>query len=247
MSKRLSLYTVLVCTAFCSSAFAVQPSIRAGSISLNNGAKPNANAITPTQGSAVNTARSASVPKFSTAIVPVTTQQNSNSVSSAALESLRQEIDRLRGELTSARVELEQNQITRNDIEEQINELDLTKTNTDLKNALAELERQNQEATEVLDSIQTQTARFTDSINTDIDNSNVIKNNIEIAQTIKEAGFTQEEAEALVADDPRLMDFCSKYYRLLSIYGKSFKDPVCSSYQDPFSCGSRSCRQRRLP
>ena len=32
--------------------------------------------------------------------------------------------------------------------------------------------------------------------NTDIDNSNVIKNNIEIAQTIKEAGFTQEEAEA---------------------------------------------------
>ena len=51
--------------------------------------------------------------------------------------------------------------------------------------------------------------------NTDIDNSNVIKNNIEIAQTIKEAGFTQEEAEALIADDPKLMDFCSKYYKAL--------------------------------
>ena len=58
--------------------------------------------------------------------------------------------------------------------------------------------------------------------NTDIDNSNVIKNNIEIAQTIKEAGFTQEEAEALVADDPRLMDFCSKYYKAL------LKEPAVS-------------------
>lgn len=58
--------------------------------------------------------------------------------------------------------------------------------------------------------------------NTDIDNSNVIKNNIEIAQAIKEAGFTQEEAEALVADDPRLMDFCSKYYKAL------LKEPAVS-------------------
>ena len=58
--------------------------------------------------------------------------------------------------------------------------------------------------------------------NTDIDNSNVIKNNIEIAQTIKEAGLSQEEAEALVADDPKLMDFCSKYYKAL------LKEPAVS-------------------
>ena len=78
MSKRLSLYTVLVCTAFCSPAFATQPTIRAGSISLNGGIKSNANTITPTQGSSVNTVRSSSVPKFSSTVVPITTQQNSN-------------------------------------------------------------------------------------------------------------------------------------------------------------------------
>ena len=49
--------------------------------------------------------------------------------------------------------------------------------------------------------------------NSDMDTSNQTKINIEAAIALKEAGFTFEEAEALVKDNPRLMDFCSKYYK----------------------------------
>ena len=34
-----------------------------------------------------------------------------------------------------------------------------------------------------------------------------------LEEELKEAGFTFEEAEALVKDNPKLMDFCSKYYK----------------------------------
>lgn len=49
--------------------------------------------------------------------------------------------------------------------------------------------------------------------NSDINQANVTKTTIESAVKLKEAGFTQEEAEALVSDNLRLMEFCSKYYK----------------------------------
>ena len=49
--------------------------------------------------------------------------------------------------------------------------------------------------------------------NSGLDASNETKTNIEAAIALKEAGFTFEEAEALVKDNPKLMDFCSKYYK----------------------------------
>ena len=49
--------------------------------------------------------------------------------------------------------------------------------------------------------------------NSGLDTSNETKTNIESAMALKEAGFTFEEAMALVKDNPKLMDFCSKYYK----------------------------------
>lgn len=49
--------------------------------------------------------------------------------------------------------------------------------------------------------------------NSDINQANVSKTNVETAIALKEAGFTEEEAEALVSNNARLMDFCSKYYK----------------------------------
>ena len=49
--------------------------------------------------------------------------------------------------------------------------------------------------------------------NSEINQANVTKTTIESAVKLKEAGFTQEEAEALVGDNPRLVEFCSKYYK----------------------------------
>lgn len=49
--------------------------------------------------------------------------------------------------------------------------------------------------------------------NSDINQANIAKTNVETAIALKESGFAEEEAKALVSNNARLMDFCSKYYK----------------------------------
>ena len=166
MSTRSSLSIAFICAMFCSTSGALQPSVRAGSISLNSGIKPASNsAIAVAPSTTTSTPRGSAVSKFSTAIVPITVSSNNsgnnnnnnNSVSTAALNELQQQIDELR----NAQQGLEQNQITRNDVEDTVEE-----QVSGLQNALTDIRSANDTLAASLETI---TERFSDSINTDID------------------------------------------------------------------------------
>lgn len=77
--------------------------------------------------------------------------------------------------------------------------------------------------------------------NSDVNLSNITKTDIESAIALKEAGFTQEEAEALVRDNPKLMDFCSKYYK--SAVKDSSISSIETSVENDTTCLYRSSIQ----
>lgn len=179
MFKRWALYIVSVFIAVCSGAFALQPTIRASSINLNSNTKPTSMGITSTTSTtpsvssasgSINVSRGSTVSKFAPVVVPVSSTNKSNAVSSSVLDELQQQINDLR----SAQLGLEQNQITSDDlddrIESSVKNLDLTTQNRDLRNALTEIRSTNEGLQSSLDSIQQLTENFTDSLNTDIDN-----------------------------------------------------------------------------
>ncbi len=162
-----SYYTAMLGLLFCSAAFGIQPSVRAGSVSLNTGIKPVSTTITPiTTSAALTAARGSSLPKFSSANTPISVSNSSASKTASALEDLRQQIN----ELKSAQQGLAQNQITRQDVTDVIATTDLPRTNSGLNTTLTEMRTTSDALRTSVDSIQHQTEQFTETLNTDIDN-----------------------------------------------------------------------------
>ena len=140
MLKHLRLFAAFVFAAICSGASALQPTVRAGSISMSGGIKPASTGVTSTTSTTptttasgdVNVSRGSALSKFTPTVVPISTGNNNNNVSSSVLAELQQQINDLR----SAQLGLEQNQITRDDVEttveSSIKNLDITTTNRDL-------------------------------------------------------------------------------------------------------------------
>ena len=175
MLKKTSIYTILFYGALGSAAaIALQPTVRAGSLSLNNSVKPTPTTVTPTS-SSNTTNRGSTVSKFSTSVVPVSMNSNSgsgnsgsnnDSVSSAVLAELQQEIDNLR----RAQLELENSQLKRSDIEDAVEEMDLTSTNRELRRALTDINTANQDLQTTLENVQQQTAQLNESLDDNVDN-----------------------------------------------------------------------------
>ena len=175
MLKKTSIYTILFYGALGSAAaIALQPTVRAGSLSLNNSVKPTPTTVTPTS-SSNTTNRGSTVSKFSTSVVPVSMNSNSgsgnsgsnnDSVSSAVLAELQQEIDNLR----RAQLELENSQLKRSDIEDAVEEMDLTSTNRELRRALTDINTANLDLQTTLENVQQQTAQLNESLDDNVDN-----------------------------------------------------------------------------
>ena len=179
-----------MCVLCCSGAVALQPTVRAGSISLNSGIKPTAGTITTTT-SATTTAtsdssRGSTLSKFSPAVVPVsrTNNNNNNQSSSSTLDDLRQQI----ADLRAAQLNLEQNQLTSSQVETAIENtvkgLDLTTTNTDLKNTLLDLQQQSTSLQTSVTALQNQADSFDDNIETTLDNRLKVRGLISSNNTI---------------------------------------------------------------
>ena len=138
MSKNSSFYAAFIYVLCCSAAIALQPTVRAGSISLNSGIKPTSGSITSTTTSAAtnvstDTSRGSALTKFATGnVVPVSRPTNNTSTqsSSAVLDELRTAISNL----TAAQARLENDQLTLTQVEDTVENtvisLNLTTTNT---------------------------------------------------------------------------------------------------------------------
>ena len=165
MSKHSSLYITLTCILCYSAAIASQPTIRAGSVSLNSGVKTSPNPIAT---ASQNVSHGSALSKLSTTVIPKgptytnnnsnNNNNNNNSVSSAALDELQQQINDLR--------DAQQNQLTRSDVEDVVEE-QVNALNASTSSTLTEMRSDIQNS---IDTLQQQTDHFTNSINTDIDN-----------------------------------------------------------------------------
>ncbi|MCQ2580814.1 MAG: hypothetical protein MJ164_01400 [Alphaproteobacteria bacterium] len=175
MLRHIRLLVAFICATIYSVANALQPTVRAGSISMTN------NTIKPASGNTIlttsttkttsnNTTRPSALSKFTPTTVVSAPSSGGGNVSSSVLAELQQQINDLR----SAQLGLEQNQITRDDVENtvesQIKSLDLTTTNRDLKDTLSEIRSTTQGLSTSLTSIQQITDNYTESLNSDIDN-----------------------------------------------------------------------------
>ena len=160
MSNR-SFYTAMLSIMFCSAAFAIQPTVRAGSISLNSGIKPATNAITKnTTSAALTAARGSALPKFSGNVV--STGISNNTTQNNALDELRQQINEIKT--------TQQGLATRDDVNNAIATADLPNANSNLNNALTQIRSTNETLQSSVDSIQQQTDQFSETFNTNVDN-----------------------------------------------------------------------------
>ncbi len=212
MSRNSSLYAAFICVLCCSGAVALQPTVRAGSISLNSGIKPTAGAITSTTSTTTTTnndsSRGSTLSKFSPAVVPVSrpnnTGNNNNQSSSSTLDELRQQI----ADLRAAQLDLERNQLTSSQVETAIENtvkgLDLTTTNTDLKNTLLDIQQQSTSLQTSVTALQNQADSFDDNIETTLDNRlkvrGLISNNNTIPFALKSEISPVALANTIVAD-----------------------------------------------
>ena len=167
MSKSSRLFGALLGILFCSGVHAIQPTVRAGSISLNSGIKPATNAVTKTSTAASSistTARISALPKgTNTTHVVSGGGQSNNTASLAALEEVRRELN----ELKSNQQDIVQNQITRADVNEVIATADLPSNNAKLNTALTQIRSDNENLQSSVDSMQQE---YTENLNTNIDN-----------------------------------------------------------------------------
>ena len=203
MSKFSSLFTTILGVLGCSAAVALQPTVRAGSLSLNSAVKPTAGNVTSTvatQSTATpDASRGSALSKFSPAIVPVSRTNNNNNqnVNSAALDELRQEIARL----TAAQNDLRDNQLSRSDVEDTVEdavkELNLTTTNTDLKNTLSDLQSSNQSLQRSIDNLTNRTEDLEDTENGAVVNILKVRGLIDDKNTVPFALKTEIEPTAL--------------------------------------------------
>ena len=142
MLKRLSILGTFLMGAVCSVAYGLQPSVRAGSLSLNTGLRPtgtnaatsSASTAAPAGGVALNSARGSTISKFSSSVVPVAGHAKENpTFDDSVLDEIRQQIR----DLQDAQLALENNQLNRDDVEDtilnQFQTVNLTTTNRDLK------------------------------------------------------------------------------------------------------------------
>ena len=202
MLKRLTVLGTFVMSAVCSVAYGLQPTVRAGSLSLNSAARPVTNTITSTSsqqsGISTNPARGSTISKFSSSVVPVSGQTKENyNYDSSVLDEIRQQIR----DLQDAQLALENNQLGQSDIEDtiinQFQTVNLTTTNRDLKNALTEIRSTNQDLQSSLDSIQQQAELLTESLNTDIDNRLKVRGLIDSNNNVSFANKSDLEPAAL--------------------------------------------------
>ncbi len=222
MLKHLRLFAAFVFAAICSGASALQPTVRAGSISMSGGIKPASTGVTSTTSTTptttasgdVNVSRGSALSKFTPTVVPISTGNNNNNVSSSVLAELQQQINDLR----SAQLGLEQNQITRDDVEttveSSIKNLDITTTNRDLKNALSEIRSTNQGLSTSLSTIQQRADDFTNSLNNDIDNRLKVRGLIDGNNQVSFANKSDIEpnvlAQKIVADTTATQTLANK-------------------------------------
>ncbi|MBO4672713.1 MAG: hypothetical protein J5608_03615, partial [Alphaproteobacteria bacterium] len=174
MSNR-SFYAAMLGIMFCSVAFALQPTVRAGSISLNSGVKPATNTVTKTastssggasvSGTVNSTARGSALSKFGTAVVPINKNNTANNEYQQALEDLRTAI----ADLDNQQADLRQRQLTRNDVTEVIANTDLRGTNSGLNDTLTAMDTANTTLQESVQTIQQQTEQFTDALDETMD------------------------------------------------------------------------------
>ncbi len=203
MSKISSLFTTILGVLGCSAAVALQPTVRAGSLSLNSAVKPTAGNVTSTvatQSTATSDAsRGSALSKFSPAVVPVsrTNDNNNQNVNSAVLDELRQEI----AELTTAQNSLRDNQLSRSDVEDTVEDtvkgLNLTTTNTDLKNTISDLQSSNQSLQRSIDSLTNRTENLEDTENGAVVNILKVRGLINSNNTVPFALKTEIEPTAL--------------------------------------------------
>ena len=222
MLKHLRLFAAFVFAAICSGASALQPTVRAGSISMSGGIKPASTGVTSTTSTTptttasgdVNVSRGSALSKFTPTVVPISTGNNNNNVSSSVLAELQEQINDLR----SAQLGLEQNQITRDDVEttveSSIKNLDITTTNRDLKNALSEIRSTNQGLSTSLSTIQQRADDFTNSLNNDIDNRLKVRGLIDANNQVSFANKSDIEpnvlAQKIVADTTATQTLANK-------------------------------------
>ncbi|MBQ7244830.1 MAG: hypothetical protein IJS34_00455 [Alphaproteobacteria bacterium] len=203
MSKISSLFTTILCVLGCSAAVALQPTVRAGSLSLNSAVKPTAGNVTSTvatQSTATpDASRGSALSKFSPAVVPVSRTNNNNNqnVNSAVLDELRQQI----AELTAAQNNLRDNQLSRSDVEDTVEDtvkgLNLTTTNTDLKNTLSDLQSSNQSLQRSIENLTNRTEDLEDTENGAVVNILKVRGLINPNNTVPFALKTEIEPTAL--------------------------------------------------
>ena len=203
MSKFSSLFTTILGVLGCSAAVALQPTVRAGSLSLNSAVKPTAGNVTSTvatQSTATpDASRGSALSKFSPAVVPVSRTNNNNNqnVNSDVLDELRQEI----AELTAEQNSLRDNQLSRSDVEdtveEAVKELNLTTTNTDLKNTISDLQSSNQSLQRSIDNLTNRTENLEDTENGAVVNILKVRGLINSNNTVPFALKTEIEPTAL--------------------------------------------------
>ena len=184
MLKKPSFYTAFMCAIFCSGAIALQPTVHAGSLSLNTGIRPTtaSGGVTPTAStntsSGASISRGSAISKFSQPVTKVTSNKNNNQsgggsntnnnsgISSDELNRLREQI----AALTTAQQQLADNQISpdslQDTIENTVASLDLTK-NTSLKDTLDGIDSVQSS----LESLQTAQSQLNTSIDTAINDS----------------------------------------------------------------------------
>ena len=211
MSRRSCMSFMLMGILMCSAAFALQPTVRAGSISLNSGVKPTPSTVTSTTGSTSTastvstTDRGATIGKFTMPkAVPVSTGSNNNSVSSAILDDLQQQIDELRRDQAA----LANSQLKASDVEDtieaQVKTLNLTTTNHDLQEALSEIRSTNQDLQTSVNSIQQQTNQISDTFTNRVDDRlkvvGVMDSNNNLVFVQKSDVTPQAIANKIVAD-----------------------------------------------
>ena len=147
MLKNSSVYTVFICAMFCTAAMSAQPTVRAGSLSINSGIKSTTNPVTSsptTSTSSSDAGRGSALSKFSTGFVSnANTQHNNNagsynntgtgtssntgtstntssSTNTSVSSSTLNELQEQIRELQAARLELERTTVSKTDLEDAI-------------------------------------------------------------------------------------------------------------------------------
>ncbi|MFQ6760179.1 MAG: hypothetical protein ACLRFM_02160 [Alphaproteobacteria bacterium] len=207
MLNRLRLFIAFICAAACSVANALQPSVRAGSISMNAGIKPASTSVTSTTSTPaasgniqLNTNRG-SATKFTPKTVTVAGNTNNNQNTSSGVSS--QDLQDLQNQINEL-IDAQKNQVTREYVDETV-ESNISKLNVPaIRTTVSDIQSTTQNLSESVNTIQQRTSNYENTLNQDVDNRlkvrGLIDNNNQIPFAKKSDIEPTVLAQNIVAD-----------------------------------------------